>query len=60
MDNPAFINDVPRDKKNRSICEGFSSPAWLPKGLVGGIPYTYPSEKYENQLGLLFPIYMAK
>ena len=22
--------------------------------------YTYPSEKYESQLGLLFPIYMEK
>ena len=28
----------PATKKSRSICEGFSSPAWLPKGLVGGIP----------------------
>ena len=30
---------------------------WEFEGASSGWWYTYPSEKYESQLGLLFPIY---
>ena len=55
MENPAFIDDVPRDKKNVVFVEIFQSRL-ITKG--SGWWHTYLSEKYESQLGLLFPIYI--
>ena len=53
------------DRPSKHGCNSLAEPMlWIAAGRVGrpwniksGWWYTYPSEKYESQLGLLFPIY---